>query len=371
MKKYSKKLILNYINGEEIKEYNIDDLENSREFMQDVIHITKDKNMYNLCSEKLKNDYAFILFMVNEFKNDLNFIMKITSDFMNKNSNQLINLELTVILMKFIQASKDKEDYKDFLIEFYMKLDVLYIAKRALFEAVNTKYPKYEMQMGFFYLFDEYNSSQILMRYFSEKYLDEIFENINLEEFLHDNFKNVEDLKRNNIKDYLINFIANYDSDLSGYLMVNLDLLDNLITKVNMIIINWDNYEKNRIDNLYENILNDVESYFENKVIDGLIVMEEILYLVASEFNIKDEIQKHDGTLELKMALGQDIDHLYAKIDKKELSLNNMKHYLEVKKIFARALETKKLDNKEQFNEYGDAIIENKKKKLIQFPKRS
>ena len=54
MSKYSKKLIYDYIMGNEISEYNIDDLENDYIFIKEVIESTSDKKMYNIYSLKIK-----------------------------------------------------------------------------------------------------------------------------------------------------------------------------------------------------------------------------------------------------------------------------------------------------------------------------
>ena len=50
--KYNQKLIWEYINGEEIP--NIDKLEKDYQFLMQVIKTSKDKNMYNLCSDNLQ-----------------------------------------------------------------------------------------------------------------------------------------------------------------------------------------------------------------------------------------------------------------------------------------------------------------------------
>ena len=52
---YNRKLIWKYINGEEIP--NIDRLESDYRFMLEVIRITNDKKMYNLCSDEIKLKY--------------------------------------------------------------------------------------------------------------------------------------------------------------------------------------------------------------------------------------------------------------------------------------------------------------------------
>ena len=49
-KKYSKKLILDYISANDINEYTLDELENDYIFMIEVIKYTKDKKMYYFAS---------------------------------------------------------------------------------------------------------------------------------------------------------------------------------------------------------------------------------------------------------------------------------------------------------------------------------
>ena len=59
MNKYNSKVVFDYINGNEIIDYNIDELEDDYEFMMMVINYTNDKNMYNLCSDEVKTNYEF------------------------------------------------------------------------------------------------------------------------------------------------------------------------------------------------------------------------------------------------------------------------------------------------------------------------
>ena len=53
VKKYSRKTIADYINGEAL-DYKIDELENDPKFMMLVIDFINDKNFYNLCSDEVK-----------------------------------------------------------------------------------------------------------------------------------------------------------------------------------------------------------------------------------------------------------------------------------------------------------------------------
>ena len=59
MKKYSRELINRYINSEDITIYDIDELENDKDFMMQVISVSGDNNFYNLCSDNVKCDYDY------------------------------------------------------------------------------------------------------------------------------------------------------------------------------------------------------------------------------------------------------------------------------------------------------------------------
>ena len=56
MKKYSRDLVEKYINGEDIEDYSLDELENDKNFMMLVISQTTDRKMYNYCSESVKSE---------------------------------------------------------------------------------------------------------------------------------------------------------------------------------------------------------------------------------------------------------------------------------------------------------------------------
>ena len=63
-KKYNSKIIFDYIVGNDLDGYSIDELENDPNFMMDVIKITRDKRMYNLCSDDIKKNCTFVEFLI-------------------------------------------------------------------------------------------------------------------------------------------------------------------------------------------------------------------------------------------------------------------------------------------------------------------
>ena len=56
MKFYNKKLVFDYVVGNDLDDYEIDELENTPEFMIEVIKYTQDKKMYNFCSDNVKSN---------------------------------------------------------------------------------------------------------------------------------------------------------------------------------------------------------------------------------------------------------------------------------------------------------------------------
>ena len=83
MEKYDKRIIDAYINGNDIENYSIEELENDKKFMMMIITLTNDKNFYNLCSEELKGNYEFVRFVIQKFNNDINFICKVADFYLN------------------------------------------------------------------------------------------------------------------------------------------------------------------------------------------------------------------------------------------------------------------------------------------------
>ena len=98
---YDRKTLINYIKGNEIKDYNKKELENDPNFMKEVIELTNDRNMYNKCSKELKGNYKFIKDLVYKYIDDLPFIEEMISNFIlyNKNKNSNESIELTLMML--------------------------------------------------------------------------------------------------------------------------------------------------------------------------------------------------------------------------------------------------------------------------------
>ena len=100
MKKYNNQLIMDYINGNDIEDYDLDELENDKLFMTKVIDFSNDEKMYNFCSEKLKKDYEFIKYIILKFRNNIEFITEVADYFLDNTDTDYERTELLIIIQR-------------------------------------------------------------------------------------------------------------------------------------------------------------------------------------------------------------------------------------------------------------------------------
>ena len=95
MKKYNIETVYNYINGEDIADFTLEELESNTNFMIDVINASNDKNFYNFTEDNVKTDYRFVKFIINKFKEDENLITVAADTYIENKDKNTIELCLT------------------------------------------------------------------------------------------------------------------------------------------------------------------------------------------------------------------------------------------------------------------------------------
>lgn len=345
MKKYSKELINKYIKGEDINNYQIEELEDDKDFMIQVIKETNDKKIYNLCSEKVKKDYEMVKFMVLAYNNDLKFIADIADKYLKDAGDSLERIELALIMLD-LTLKKDNEK----ATKYKMIVDTIFFSKRLEIEICKAKqndddYSR-EVGMGFWYMFDLYNSSDIVIKYFAKKTIEAIFSeyDINLEQLLHSKFKKAEDIDLQGINNYMINFLGMYDPMLASYISTHIELLSNFSDKISDVINNWENYNEKEEEKRYNGMIEQVHNYMENA--DSIMTETDILYFVARQLGIDEKLAYYDGiSNEIYADIIEDIDMTdldYSNDDFVNFTINNSiaerKYYLDVKRIMLNSL---------------------------------
>lgn len=334
MRKYENKVIEDYIQGNDIEGYNIEDLENDYEFMINVIKKTNDKKMYNFCSDSLKKDYRLVKYLINKYNDDLDYIANIADNFLDNVENELERIEICLIMDKYISREEPNNPYK-------VILSAVYQAKRVEIELYkhtsNDDFANNEIGMGFLLMYDLYNESTIVTDFFAEKTIIAILsENeINLEEHLHSKFKAFEDLEKIGINNYLIQFISVYDSMLSSYLSTKPYLLKPLLSQIKYIKLNWENYNIRDEFTMYNTLLNEVYKYMEEHEFDCILTEIEIVYLVAKKLGISSKIKEYDR---MSDEVYEELMELLEYIEEKTMKLTDRIHIKKVREIMINCL---------------------------------
>lgn len=335
MKKYNKEIINNYINGLEIKEYSIDELEDDKDFMIQVIELTNDKNFYKLCSEKVKKDYGFVKYLINKFKNDISFICDVADFYIDNTEDEISRIELVIVMLN-LTNNKDDEKHN----EYETIINTIFTTKRVQIEMgmikLNDESASDEIGMGFLLMYDSYNSSKIILDFYAKKMIDEIFKefDIELENVLHQQFNNPEEINKLGINNYMLNFISYYDAMLASYLSSNIYLMKDFKNKIEQVQNNWKTYININEAKRYNLILNKVHEYMEQAEIEGMLSETDLLYYIGNKLGIASKIAKYDG---VSSELVEDIIKLDNELVKDALktSFIDKVHYNNVKRIIS------------------------------------
>jgi len=362
MKKYSKKVIYDYVMGNDIDNFDIDELENDYDFMLEVIKLSNDKKMYNLCSEEIKHEFKFVRGLIEHFKSDIDFIIQVANEFIQNSSDELSNMEMNILVSKCYKDDRDER-----FIPFLLEMEVFYSKKRAEYQIIVNQEKEQEWKnnwaMGFWIATTEYQNRPIIKEFIAKKMLEEIFDeekNGNLESHLHDRYKNVQTVLNIGAKDYILSYVMGYDGCLSGYLTAHPDLIKSMITKINKIIGNWDRYNENHKDDLKDAILDEI---YDFAAYDKTHHFSEtdLIYYIAKELNMNEllEEEQYDDDVYL-MPLEEYYNVVFSNCNlKEESALRRLKKRIQELSEGKRLEETKPKISK---------LEEKNKAKVLKFP---
>ena len=343
MKKIDISLIRKYVNGEDLGEYSIEQLENDKDFMMGVISYTNDTKMYSSCSELVKQDYEFVKYLVLKFKDNSEFITAVADNYLDNTDTDWERRELNIIMEKVLP--------KELSEKYEMVNETLYFEKRLEVEIAEVKDSKLETMigMGFWIMFDQYNGSDVILDYYANNMIGEIIRdnNINFEKMLHTQFKSSDKITEMGINNYIVNFIGYYDSMLSSYVSTHLDIIKPIANRIKLIQDNWDKYSSVDEIRKYNNMLDMVHEYMGMS--DSNMEENEVLYYVAKELGIIEKVKQYDGSKEAEERFEEEYGYgLYDDCDEEvmddmvrfeiERNLKERLVYLRVKKIIMNQL---------------------------------
>jgi len=332
--KYSLKLIQDYILSNDIEDYNIDDLENDPAFMLEIIKYTKDKNFYYLCSDNAKLNYEIVKYLIITFKSDTEFICTVADKFLEESEEQIHMTELYIIMSKLTEKTEHNLFYK-------LKSELIYEKEKMIIEAIkqDNEIPKTLIENignGFFIIYDNYLNSKIILDFFSSKMIDELLlnnEEFNLEKYLHQNHNSFQEIEKIGINNFILTLIAHYDMSLASYLTLNLHLLNDIRNKMYKIKNKWARFDQKNKDNKVDYLVEKIGKYIYD-VYDCSLIETDIILSIAEEMGFLDTLLSHPYFCEY-------LNAPFQRLDKKNLSFADLRHYLNIKKMFAEVMSQK------------------------------
>lgn len=365
MKKYNKQLIFDYISGNEIEEYDIDELENDVEFMKDVITITKDKNMLNLCSDEVKRDYEFVKTIINLFKDDIKLICEIADNYLNYygDTDPEKFFELNIIMNELTKHYKE-ENIK-YLLGVKMQLN---------WDNMHVEYMKKDKEddfkkcagLGFIYYLTIYPNNEIILNYVANDYLDELLINImDFEVYLHKNYESYEKFEEAGKYDVLFNVVSKYDQNLLNYIKSNKKLLELIDLKFQKIKYGWNSCEMRlNDDKIYYAVcvVEAIEKYMDEYLCECDFEFNYITNYIAKKLGIEKQVEKVYPPFDFDEEIEEDGLELYELCNPKEMNVNDFKHYKAMKNL-AEDILNGKVEDEYDVCKYHDAIFNPSKQK--------
>ncbi len=329
MKKYSVKTIIDYISGNDIENFTLEELEDDMEFMKSVINYTNDKNMLFMCSERLQNDFRFIKYILYKFSYDLEFICKIADEFLAKTDEEhkTDRYEIAIIMCQLIN-NKDIE-----YLRYHAIASIGFLWELEFVKKCQQQYKSQNstMGMGFIFIINDEENSPIMIEYFAKKFINHILAycEINFEDLLHKRFSTKKELEQEKINSFLISFLLCYDIALANYAKAHLEILDGLKEEIQYAIKNWDRYIDKKEREIYDLLLEKVHQYMQENP-GALFLEDDLLYTIGQELGVLDKIQKYN--------IAWDEDTTGEAINKKDLSFQDKIHYYAIKQLMTNIL---------------------------------
>lgn len=303
MKKYSKKLIEAYINGDDIGDVNLDLLEEDPYFMSQAICYAKDLKMYDLCSKQVKCDYDFVKTLITTFAVNTEFIVKVAKYYLDnsKNLTKEMRWEINILLVKYLKDHFD-EDY----IEASVICDNYYQKELKVYQKVYQSYDEKDENkqifgLGFQITLMEYQNSILIKQYIASRMIEDIFtktQEFCLENYLHQKYSKEEILTKK-INNVLIDYIMTKDVFLAGYVCQYPHLIADLKERTAHLMFRWDYFKEAYEEALINNILDLISEFYDENMFEVSFLEADVIGNIAHEFNLLAQFAKYDSNFAL------------------------------------------------------------------------
>ena len=356
----NKKYTEDFISGKKLSNY--DELINDKEFMLNVIEKTLDKKYYYLCSKKLKIDADFIIKLAELFSKDDSFLFEMV-DYYFDNVKDILKSEESFALAIFILYHVSYLGIEDKINKY---IDVCYKLYNHYKELIKSKKSDSSKESISFKDISDLFNSNLIIDYCASVILSEIivFNDINVEDLLHEYFDKIGDISIDMLFSSLINLLILYDFELSQYLMVHKDLMYGVLRDdISNAINKWDTYDKVKKDN-YNFLFKTIESYFyvygNNSKFKNPYLL---LYYIALNNDFIHELVQYDSNHKNELSeLSRNVDSFDRLIeeDPKEKELYNEVENIVINILFSNEEKiSEEKRNKLMLNNKNDTLKNN------------
>lgn len=261
--------------------------------MMEVIRRTGDKKMYGFASDEVKNDYRFVKFMIRFLgKDDLDLACTIADRYIDATNDWLSQIDLILRMMDLTEGTKFYRYYYADAGNFYC--DEMDEVKSYLDVRRKNNGSSVVPDRGFRYIFDKYNSSPMVIKFFATRIMRDILFNKDdrlLEHSLHKDFDSFNQMRSINTPSYLINLLGTSDAFLAAYIVGNAELLQTLDKNIAVIKSNWESFNAQSEALRYDMMFDAVHEYILNH---GLPWDEfQVMCSIGDELGHGDEIREY------------------------------------------------------------------------------
>ena len=327
---YTKKLIYDYIIGNDIDKDNLKDLESDNSFLFEVLKASHDISYYSYLDISFRRSYDVIKYMLLNFKDNLDIYREDADYLLDSLDRDSLEYKEIIVLM----ASIDKDtfnNYKIYRTGFYaedkVEVGAVQNSDKELEELIG---------LGFEVVLSKYEDKPLILDYYAICFLYEMFyEDKNFEEIVHGNIKDKEKLIKIGNTKFLLDYIGNLDYYLKEYLKEHLYLLDNLSNDLDLVKNNWDNYIKRineqRVAIVYQVVEQFMETYRGKFYFDIYGALDKIIrkYHLEEIFELEEEIEEFDlkDNEYLKNKFTSDMDKLITGLFREDVIYNDNSDY--------------------------------------------
>ncbi len=221
--------------------------------------------------EKTKYDYALIGDIFNEFRYDLAFLERVLDD-VTQNVKEDWTFEFNIRYLRLLEAQKqyNVRGYlvKDPVVPAELKIKVFGMTvsaqanimmgklKRAI-ENTNAQ----SIGMGFIVILEMFSYSDVIKDYYAEEFVRSIFQNPNIESFLHQTYESFEEIEKTGLMTFIINYVATRDESLAYYFINHAHVLGEINYVLECIKSNWELYIRSEESDIFTAISNDIFMY--------------------------------------------------------------------------------------------------------------